>query len=50
MALVGSLLTMLVVRVLYMFTSKDFNQVANELAIFARRNSHTAVWVGQAPA
>jgi ribonuclease HI len=30
--------------------NKDFNQVANELAIFARRNSHTAVWVGQAPA
>jgi hypothetical protein len=30
--------------------NRDFNQVANELAIFARRNSHTAVWVGQAPA
>jgi hypothetical protein len=30
--------------------NRDFNQVATELAIFARRNSHTAVWVGQAPA
>ena len=30
--------------------SRDCNKVANELAALARRNTHLAVWLGQAPA
>lgn len=29
---------------------RECNLVANELALLARRNTHTAVWLGQAPA
>lgn len=29
--------------------SRVCNMVANELAYLARRNTHTAVWLGQAP-
>lgn len=29
---------------------RECNAIANELAQLARRNSHTAVWLGQAPA
>jgi hypothetical protein len=28
---------------------RDCNKVTNELAALARRNTHSAVWLGQAP-
>jgi len=46
----GKELSQLLMELKIVKVSRDCNKVANELAALARRNTHSAVWLGQAPA
>jgi hypothetical protein len=46
----GKELSQLLLGLKIVKVKRDCNKVANELAALARRNTHSAVWLGQAPA
>ena len=46
----GKELSQLLLELKIVKVKRDCNKVAHELAALARRNTHSAVWLGQAPA
>ena len=45
----GKELSQLLMELKIVKVSRDCNKVTNELAVLARRNTHSAVWLDQAP-
>ena len=45
----GKELSQLLMEFKIVKVSRDCNKVTNELAVLARRNTHSAVWLDQAP-